>query len=1096
MSIHVALTHKTAYSYDRRVRMGPQLIRLRPAPHTRTDIVSYSLKLEPEEHFLNWQQDPFGNYLARMVAPEPATRFSVTVDLVASMASINPFDFFIDEDAREWPFIYEPEIAEDLRPYRVIEPAGPLVERYAKELQAQKHKNTIDFIVAANQSLENDIDYLIRMEPGVQTPEETLTKRSGSCRDSSWLLVQLLRRCGLAARFVSGYLIQLKPDVKPLEGPAGAAEDFTDLHAWAEVYLPGAGWVGLDPTSGLLASEGHIPLAATPHPSSASPISGAHEKAEVEFEFDMRIERIAESPRVTKPYDDAQWSRILELGDRVDATLQEQDVRLTMGGEPTFVSATDMEGGEWTNQAVGPTKRRYAEDLVRRLAGRFAPGGLMHFGQGKWYPGEQLPRWAFAAYWRADGQPLWEQPDLIDRETPKKPAQIEDAGRFVAALCEELGLPAESAQEAYEDAAHFALVEQKLPMNLSVDDNKIEDEAERARVIKAFNRGLGKPAGYVLPIQAWHSQDTGRRWVTEQWSTRREKLFLTPGDSPIGFRLPLGGLPYITQTNYPNVTPVDPSIELPPLPDREALRRQRRTATLKAPPTPPTSMNEVSGSVRTALAVEPRDGHVCIFMPPLYDAEDYAALAAAIEGAAAKLKQPIHIEGYEPPFDPRLNVIKVTPDPGVIEVNIHPTERWRDAVQVTEELYEEAHQCWLGTEKFMVDGKHSGTGGGNHIVLGGATPNDSPFLRRPDLLASVVTYWQRHPSLSYLFSGMFIGPTSQAPRVDEARHEGLYELEIALNHIPEPGASVPNWLIDRIMRNLLVDVTGNTHRAEICIDKLFSPDGPTGRLGLVEFRSFEMPPHARMSLAQQLLLRALIAWFWREPQKGRLARWGTALHDKFMLPHFIWSDFRSVLNDLRAAGFAFEDEWFAPHFEFRFPKYGEAAFEDIQLELRGALEPWHVMGEEGVIGGTARYVDSSLERLQVRAQGLDERHVLVCGGQRVPLAPTGVNGEGVAGVRYRAWQPAACLHPTIGVHTPLVFDVIDTWSGRALGGCRYHVSHPGGKFFAGPPVNAYEAEGRRLARFEAIGHSPGPLAAPPAHVNPDYPHTLDLRLFS
>ncbi len=1096
MSIQVALTHRTSYSYDRRVRLGPQTIRLRPAPHCRTEIISYSMTLEPKDHFLNWQQDPFGNYLGRMVAPEPTERFSVAIDLVASMASINPFDFFIEEEAREWGFDYAPELMEDLRPYLKIEAAGPLVERYAEKMRRIDHETTIDKIVAINQSLEHDIDYLIRMEPGVQTPEETLENASGSCRDSSWLLVQLLRRLGLAARFVSGYLIQLKPDVKPLEGPVGAAEDFTDLHAWAEVYLPGAGWVGLDPTSGLLASEGHIPLAATPHPTSAAPISGAHEKAEVTFDFDMKIARIAETPRVTKPYADDQWSAILALGDRVDAELRKEDVRLTMGGEPTFVSAIDMEGQEWTNAAVGPTKRRYAEELVRRLTARFAPGGLMHFGQGKWYPGEQLPRWAFASYWRADGQPLWENHALIDRETPLKPAGERDAAAFAEALCVELGLPADSAMPAYEDAAHFALVEQRLPINLSVEDNKIEDEAERARVIKAFDRGLGRPAGYVLPIQCWQTQDRGRRWVTERWTTRREKLFLVPGDSPVGFRLPLGGLPHVSQTAYPHVYPADPTIERPPLPDREALRRQRRTATLEAPPTPPTAPSEISGAVRTALAIEPRDGHLCVFMPPLEDAEDYAALVAAIEGAAARLGQPLHIEGYEPPFDPRLNVIKVTPDPGVIEVNIHPAQSWRHAVEVTETLYDEAFQCRLGAEKFMVDGKHSGAGGGNHIVLGGPTPNDSPFLRRPDLLASVITYWQRHPSLSYLFSGLIIGPPSQAPRVDEARQEGHDELEIALNQVPAPGGSIQNWLVDRLFRNLLVDVTGNTHRAEICIDKLFSPDGPTGRLGLVEFRSFEMPPHARMSLAQQLLLRALVAWFWKAPQTGRLARWGSALHDKFMLPHFVWSDFKSVLADLEGAGFAFDEAWFAPHFEFRFPHYGEVAFEDVEIELRGALEPWHVLGEEGVIGGTARYVDSSLERLQVKARGLDERHALVCGGQRVPLAPTSVRGEGVAGVRYRAWRPAACLHPTIGVHTPLVFDVVDIWSGRALGGCRYHVSHPGGKFFDGPPVNAFEAEGRRLARFERIGHSPGPIAIPPERPNPDYPHTLDLRLFS
>lgn len=1102
MSIHVALTHRTSYSYDRPTRLSPQVIRLRPAPHCRTDIVSYSLTLEPEDHFLNWQQDPFGNFLARMVAPEPTRKFSVTVDLVAEMAVRNPFDFFIEEAARDWPFAYDPAVRDDLAPYLARPELTPKLKQYVEAAKKLTPPTTIDRIVALNQMVENDIGYLIRMEPGVQTPEQTLTNASGSCRDSAWLLVALCRHLGIAARFVSGYLIQLKPDVKALDGPTGTDTDFTDLHAWTEVYLPGAGWVGLDPTSGLLASEGHIPVAATPHPSSAAPITGAHEEAEVTFDFDMSISRIAETPRVTKPYSDDQWQAILQLGDTVDKELNSADVRLTMGGEPTFVANDGAEAGEWQNEAVGPTKRRYAEGLLRRLSARFAPGGLLHFGQGKWYPGEPLPRWGFSAYWRRDGQVLWAEPELIDQEAAVRPATTATAEKFIAGLCDTLGLPGDSAIPAYEDAANFALVEQKLPINLDVFDNKIEDEAERARVIKAFERGLNAPAGYVLPIQPWHTQDMSRKWMTERWRLRRGRLFLVPGDAAAGYRLPLTALPYLAPSQFPHVLPADMLADLPPLPDRASLLAQRRTATLEARPnneaqtSMPVDDTEVDGVVRTALSIEARDGHLCVFLPPLRDAEDYAALVAAVETTAANLDQPVHIEGYEPPADPRLNVIKVTPDPGVIEVNVHPAGSWRDAVETTEVLYDAAHHCRLRTETFMVDGKHSGTGGGNHIVVGGATPSDSPFLRRPDLLASIITYWQHHPSLSYLFSGLFIGPTSQAPRVDEGRHEALYELEIAMKQVPDESGHIPLWLVDRLFRNLLIDVTGNTHRAEICIDKLYSPDGPTGRLGLVEFRSFEMPPHARMSLAQQLLLRALIARFWKQPYRGRLARWGTELHDRFMLPHFVWQDFSDVLEDIKSFGFHFDPAWFRPHFEFRFPRYGSVTVKDVTLELRGALEPWHVLGEEGVIGGTARYVDSSLERLQAKVTGFDDRYVVTVGGQRLPLAETGTRGQAVAGVRYRAWQPAASLHPTIGVHTPLVFDILDTWSGRSIGGCRYHVAHPGGKYFDSMPVNAFEAEGRRLARFETTGHTPGAQSAPPPHVNPDYPHTLDLRLFS
>jgi len=1096
MTLNVALTHRTSYTYDRLIGVSPQVIRLRPAPHSRTPILSYSLTIEPKLHFINWQQDPFGNFLARVVFPEKTKEFSVTVDLVADMAVINPFDFFIEEGSTEWPFAYEVSLAKELQPYLVPDPAGPKLSAYLASID-RKPRATIDFLTDINRQLQGDINYLIRMEPGVQTPEETLTSASGSCRDSGWLLVQIARHLGLAARFVSGYLIQLVPDVKSLDGPSGTEVDFTDLHAWAEIYVPGAGWIGLDPTSGLLTGEGHIPLAATPQPSSAAPITGSHEPANVTFAFDMSVKRIAESPRVTKPYTDEQWARILEVGHEVDARLKTGDVRLTMGGEPTFVSVDDMDGDEWNTAAVGPTKRRLAEDLVRRLQKRFAPRGLLHYGQGKWYPGEQLPRWAFALYWRADGQPLWEDTSLIASEAKPFAPTITQAQTFAETLCEELGLPRDSALPAYEDAGYFSLVEQKLPINLSPDDNKLADPAERKRVVSVFDRGLDKPVSYVLPIQPWNARGLSRkrRWMTERWSIRRDRLFLVPGDSPAGFRLPLGSLPYLSPIAMPQVWPRDPFEPAPALPEQHTLLQQRQEASSLSIPAMNSGPSDIGGSVRTALTIEPRDGQLCVFLPPLEDAEDYAALIAAVEATARKTGIPVHLEGYTPPHDPRLNVIKVTPDPGVIEVNVHPAATWDEAVEITTALYEEAHLSRLGTEKFMLDGRHTGTGGGNHIVMGGATPQDSPFLRRPDLLASIIAYWQNHPSLSYLFSGLFIGPTSQAPRIDEARHESLYEMEIALSQLPDRGAGeVPLWLVDRLFRNLLVDATGNTHRSEICIDKLYSPDGPTGRLGLVEFRSFEMPPHARMSLAQQLLLRALIARFWERPYRNRLVHWGTSLHDRFMLPHFVWADFVDVVHDLRAHGIEIDDNWFLPHKEFRFPRYGTIEAGSVEVEIRQALEPWHVLGEEGIIGGTARYVDSSLERVQVRvAGGSDDRYAVTCNGVMLPLTDTGTRGETVAGVRYRAWSPPSALHPTIAPHVPLVFDVVDTWSGRSIGGARYHVSHPGGRNFEVFPVNSYEAEGRRLARFEATGHTAGPMQPKRTAPNPDYPLTLDLR---
>jgi len=1095
MSIHVALHHQTRYTYDRPAQLGPQIVRLRPAPHCRTPILSYSLTIRPSGNFINWQQDPHGNFQARIVYPERVDHFTVEVDLVADLSVQNPFDFFLEPEAEQLPFAYAPELADELEPFLQPEPAGPLLQAWLDSLP-ERTGQTVDYLVALNHRLQREIEYLIRMEPGVQSCEDTLRRGKGSCRDTGWLLVQILRHLGFGARFVSGYLIQLKPDVKSLDGPSGAETDFTDLHAWTEVYLPGAGWIGLDPTSGLLAGEGHIPLAAAPQPQNAAPISGVVEPCKVEFAFDMAVTRIHETPRVTKPYSEEQWQAIDALGHAIDKLLVENDVRLTLGGEPTFVSIDHVDEPEWNIDAVGKTKRPIADDLIRRLRAKYAPAGLLHYGQGKWYPGEQLPRWAFALYWRRDGVPIWRHEKLVAREEVDHKPDAAAAQQFAHGVAERLGVPPEAAVPAFEDPWHFLEKERRLPENVDAGDSKLDDPLERDRLARVFERGLSKPTGYVLPVQRWNARDGGRQWFTEPWSTRTSKLVLIPGDSPVGYRLPLASLSHLPTVDYPYITPADPFAERGDLPEPNA-QRQPYLQGSEHPAADRQTISEQSlkgKRVRAALTVEPRDGRLCVFMPPTEELEDYLDLISAIEDAAVESGLPVHIEGYGPPPDPRLNVIKVTPDPGVIEVNVQPAASWPEMVAITGTLYEEARLSRLGTEKFLLDGRHTGTGGGNHVVLGGAKAADSPFLRRPDLLGSLITYWQHHPSLSYLFSGLFIGPTSQAPRVDEARHDGLYELEIALAQLPDPGATCPPWLVDRILRNLLIDVTGNTHRTEICIDKLYSPDGPTGRLGLVEFRAFEMPPHARMSLAQQLLLRGLIARFWKSPYKGKLVRWGTTLHDRFMLPHAVWADFRDVIGDMRQAGFAFDEDWFAPHFEFRFPRYGSVRYGDVEIELRQALEPWHVMGEEGAIGGTVRFVDSSVERLQVRATGMTEgRFRLACNGYEVPMTPTGMRGESIAGVRFRAWQPKACLHPTVGIDAPLVFDLYDTWSGRAVAGCTYHVGHPGGRNFEHFPVNAYEAESRRLARFFPTGHTPGASPPPRRWSSDEFPMTLDLR---
>ncbi|KAA9111543.1 DUF2126 domain-containing protein [Microbacterium rhizomatis] len=1136
MSIKVSLTHFTGYEFARPVKVTPHVVRLRPAPHSRTPIEAYSLDVSPKEHFINWQQDPFGNWVARLVFPDKIDHLSITVGLVADLMVINPFDFFIEEYAERFPFEYEPGLKADLAPYLRPVDDSDGADAWRRRLPPLPPEGVpmVQFLAGLNSAVNRDVAYDVRMEPGVQTPDLTLERAIGSCRDSAWLLVSLLRQYGLAARFVSGYLVQLAADQKSLDGPSGPEADFTDLHAWTEVYVPGAGWIGMDPTSALFAGEGHIPLSATPHPSSAAPIEGATEPVEVAFAFRNEVLRIHEDPRTTKPYTDDQWERIDALGAAVDERLAAGDVRLTMGGEPTFVALDDATSKEWNTDADGPHKRELAGGLAERLRATYALGGVVHRGQGKWYPGEPLPRWNIALQWRTDGVPLWNDPALFadpwakdapaavaakaaaaaaDAEKNEVPGpalraaraaaeaaaaeaaevsaaavrQAESLARTITAV---LGLPNRQLIPAYEDPLAVIAADLRTP------DGPAPGEPEPGTDdVARLDDRVGEPTGWVLPLT------TDDDWTSPSWTFRRGRLVLIPGSSAVGLRLPLDAVSWVDPEH-----PGEPSyLEAGPT---------------RAPGVPEVTVVAADGAPTTALAIESRDGELYVFLPPTLTLEAYADLLAVIERAVQIVGCRIVLEGYGPPPDPRLNQLVVTPDPGVIEVNVQPTSSWNELRDLTLTLYDEAKQSRLATEKFDLDGLHTGTGGGNHITLGGTQPVDSPLLRRPDLLASLVTYWQRHPSLSYLFSGRFIGPTSQAPRFDEGRPEAVYEMEIALQQVArlvEHANSIDQhpspWGVDRALRHLLTDLTGNTHRAEFCIDKLYSPDSSRGRLGLLELRGFEMPPHPQLALVQALLVRSLVAMFWEKPYRAPLVRWGTRLHEDFLLPHGASADIAEVVADLRAHGIPFEDTWLDAFTEFRFPRIGMARVSSglggalsptearsIELELRQAIEPWNVLGEEATAGGMSRYVDSSVERVQVKVRGIDpHRHVVTCQNIPVPLIPTGRSAEYYAGVRYRAWAPWSALHPSIPVHAPLVFDVVDTESAVSLGGATYHVVHPGGRAYHSPPINANEAEARRASRFEPHGHTAGRLdvaalqeAARRAY-SPDYPHTLDLR---
>ncbi|NNJ98434.1 MAG: transglutaminase family protein [Gammaproteobacteria bacterium] len=1110
MAIHVGIKHVTCYRYDRAVALSPQVMRLRPAPHTRTPIHDYHFKVSPGNHRLYWQQDPFGNTIARVIFPERIRELQVSVKLVAEMTVINPFDFFVEKYAEKYPFKYDALLRQELEPYFEITESGPLLMTWLEGIdRRERHINL--FLVELNHRLQQDINYAIRLDPGVQSSEETLDKRLGSCRDTGWLLVQILRHLGFAARFVSGYLVQLTADQKSLDGPSGPEHDFTDLHAWAEVYVPGAGWIGLDPTSGLFAGEGHIPLACTPDPVSAAPITGFSDECEVEFDFENEVRRVHEDPRVTKPYTETQWSKIRQLGRAIDVELSDLDVRLTMGGEPTFVSIDDMEGAQWNTQALGVHKRERAGVLLKRLKHAFAPGGLLHYGEGKWYPGEPLPRWALGCFWRTDGRPLWRNENLLADEQSDYGFSVDEAKRFGEHLAGHLNVDAHFLIPGYEDWLHYLWREARQPADFDIIAIPWARQF-RDDLSLALARGLDKPVGFALPLR-WDKKQKG--WRSGPWEFASNTMYLSPGGSPMGLRLPLTQRPWKAKREHEIV-----DTQAQPAQEPALARASTAPVDFDLALTADTKADVIHERVRrrtgvphTALCIEPRNGRLYVFLPPLKLVEHYLALIATIEQTAAELDMPIVLEGYPPPESALIGFLKVTPDPGVIEVNIHPANNWDELEHNTVTLYEEARLSRLGTEKFMMDGRHTGTGGGNHVTLGGASPADSAFVRRPDLLRSLLTFWQHHPSLSYLFSGLFIGPTSQAPRVDERGIALLDELELSLDEADKAGTPK---VMNRALRSFLTDVTGNTHRAEFCIDKFCSTDSATGRLGLVEFRAFEMPPHARMSLAQMLLLRALIARFWKQPYRHSLVHWGTALHDRFLLPHYTWADFAAVVQELNQAGYPLQLEWYAPFLEFRFPVYGRVAYGDVKLELHMALEPWHVLGEEATAQREARVVDSAVERLQVTCHGFDPtRFILTCNGRRVPLQPTAESGTYVAGVRYKAWKAGFGLHPTIDVHAPLVFDIHDRRLGRSIGGCVYHVSHPGGVGYETFPVNAYEAESRRISRFWSWGHTSGDVQPPtwvtalqqhyrinapgarrdPASEknNADYPCTLDLR---
>ncbi|MEZ4402761.1 MAG: transglutaminase family protein [Kofleriaceae bacterium] len=1097
--MRLLVRHRSTYRYPRPAALGPQVIRLRPCDHVKVEVESYQLTVGPD-HQVHWQRDPHGNHVARLTTRvgQTVAALDVQVELALDVRAINPFDFLVDPRCRQVPFTYPPELAGELAAFRdrgdAAYAGGPATAAFLAALPVAG--DVVDLVVEINRQVAERVRYVVREEPGVWTPEETLRHGRGSCRDSAVLLVAALRARGLAARFVSGYLVQLSDEGMLPDQPRGLDRDVVDLHAWAEVFIPGAGWVGLDATSGLMAGEGHVALAATASPAAAAPIEGTSDVVADQVSFATSVTRLGHEPRPTAPYPDDVWEELLTAADRADAALAAAGLEVTSGGEPTFVARDEAGAAEWTSAALGPSKWRLGLRLVDELTARLAPGAAVLHRLGKQYPDEPLPRWSLDVCGRVDQVAVWPARALpVDGSAAA-------AARLAAALAGALAVPA-TAQPLFEDpwpllAGEAALPIDRAPPAADPSTAALRDGASRARLARALDGGDDGEVGYVLPL-ARRADRTG--WVTEAWTTRRARLFLLPGDAPAGLRLPLASLapgapppvPLVELGLDPRQLEAEPEVDDDP---RAAARAQLRLDAsdrararlgLVAPPSAPA----VSSGIRTALVVEARSGELWVFLPPVASFADWLALVAAVDQARVAAGVAIRLEGYPPPSDPELTRFAVTPDPGVLEVNLPPAIGGRAHAELLATTFEAALAAGLTAEKYLLDGRLVGSGGGHHITIGGPTPARSPWFARPDLLASLVTACQHHPALSYLFTGMFIGATSQAPRVDEARPECLGDLELALARL---GAGpTPPWLVDALLRHYLCDATGSTHRTELSIDKLCDPGTPFGRQGLVELRAFEMPPHPRLAAAQVILVRALVAAFAQAPYHRPLVRWGAELHDRYLLPYFLAADLERVLAVLAERGVALPAAALAPFVELRCPLAGRFSADEVTVELRTALEPWPVLGQETTATGTARYVDSALERIEIRTHGLvPTRHAVTVNGVELPLWPTSTAGVHVAGVRFRAWCPPHGRLPHLGVHHPLAVALIDRTDRRALAAGTYHVWHPEGRAFATPPLTRFEATARRSQRFTRDGLPPTPAPLRAAPPDPDRTCTLDL----
>jgi uncharacterized protein (DUF2126 family) len=1099
MSMRVAITHRIEQRFAREVRLPTHWLRLRPAPEQRAQIAAFSLAVHAEPHFLNWVRDPFENHLGRLDFPEPLAGFGITLELIAELEPSNPFDFLAEPYAAGHPFEYPTQLKKELSPYLMTGAPGPRLSAWLAKVD-RASTTTIERLATVNRMV-HEAHRLTQGAPAAVDLETFLERGEGSCWELAWLLTVTLRHLGLAARFACGYRVLLADEQH--NGSPPRFPDTVTLHTWSEAYIPGAGWIGLDPSLATFVNESHIPLACAPEPRRVLPIVGDGEPRPEPRNDSLRVRRLTPS-RATWPHTDTQWADIEALGRHVEEDLAQQGLKPALGVSLSLVSGQDAFALEWSTQAVGPSKRSLAESLSIALCKRLGHGGVHQLGQGEWFGGESLPRWRLGCFFRADREPVWRNSDLLASGGTLGAIFPDPAHRLAQSIAGGLGVDPARVVAAYEDPLHdLWRARGPASAHLAAPDD-LRDSARRRALAERLSSPQRPPTGYVLTL----SWDHGRaRWVSGAWRFRRSDLYLAPGTAAMGYRLPLGSLIDDEAGVFEARIERSPFEERENLPDFHAGVRARHeravTEASRRDDHPP----------RTAVCVEARAGQLFVFLPPVSHLEHYLDLVAAVEVAAETLKVPVSLEGYEPPEDPRLRRIVLEPDAGVLRLDLPQTNNWGELTAALRAAYEEASRLGLSTERVSTDdGRRLPSGGGGRLTIGGVSPPESPFLTRPEILRSLVAYWQRHPCLSYLFAGRFIGPSGSAPRPDEGRDELMYELSIALERLPS-GTSDKPWLPDRVLRHLLTDPAGNLKRAEIRVDQLYSPERASSRLGRVMINAFESAPEMHLAALQSLLVLGLIGRFGRHPDSGELRRWGPALHDRFMLPDMLFDDLRVVVADLAAVHYPFQLDWFAPLFDLRFPVLGSVSMGPLTLKLRSAHEPWPLLAEEATGGGVARFVDAANERLQVTLSGAHPaRYVLVCNGHRAPLQETATRGEYIAGIRYKVSNPPATLHPTVWPVQALVLDVIDTWTGLAIGGCTYLPPQPEmwgpiGIPAPPPPTGEPASAPRTLpipivwmrslgksGRFLPRGSGLGLMTAPPRIDDEQFPHLLDLTL--